>query len=102
MLEKIPQSDRDKEVKDFNLSHDVLPVKRALRVHWNVERDEFVFKIQVRDKPLTRCGLSIYDPLALRVISKGCFFVGAISTANFLPTKICIEKKFTGLTKNVC
>lgn len=37
-------------------------------MHWNVERDEFVFKIQIKDKPLTRRGLlsivsSIYDPL---------------------------------------
>ena len=68
MLEQIPQSDRAKEVKDLDLSHDVLPVERALGVHWNVERDEFVFKIQVKDKPLTRRGLlsivsSIYDPL---------------------------------------
>ena len=68
VLEKIPQSDRAKEVKDLGLSHDVLPVERALGVHWNVERDEFVFKIQVKDKPLTRHGLlsivsSIYDPL---------------------------------------
>ena len=37
-FEKIPQSDRAKEVKDFNLSHDVLPVERTLGVHWNVER----------------------------------------------------------------
>ena len=68
VLEKIPQSDRAKEVKDLDLSHDVLPVERVLGVHWNVERDEFVFKIQVKDKPLTRRGLlsivsSIYDPL---------------------------------------
>ncbi|XP_067030836.1 uncharacterized protein [Acropora muricata] len=68
VLEKIPQSDRAKKVKDLDLSHDVLPVERALGVHWNVERDEFVFKIQVKDKPLTRRGLlsivsSIYDPL---------------------------------------
>ena len=68
VLENTPQSDRAKEVKDLDLSHDVLPVERALGVHWNVERDEFVFKIQVKDKPLTRRGLlsivsSIYDPL---------------------------------------
>ena len=53
----------------MDLGHDVLPVERALGVHWNVEHDEFVFKIQVKDKPLTRRGLlsivsSIYDPLS--------------------------------------
>ena len=69
MLDKIPQSDRAKEVKDLDLSHDVtVPVERAVGVHWNVERDEFVFKIQVKDKLLTRRRLlsivsSIYDPL---------------------------------------
>ena len=44
MVAKIPQSDRAKEVKDLDLSHDVLPAERALGVHWNAERDEFVFK----------------------------------------------------------
>ena len=56
MLEKIPQTGRAKEVKGLDLSH-VLPVERALGVHWNVERDEFVFIIQVKDNPLTRRGL---------------------------------------------
>jgi len=69
VLDKIPQTDRAKEVKDLDLSHDVtVPVERAVGVHWNVERDEFVFKIQVKNKPLTRRRLlsivsSIYDPL---------------------------------------
>ena len=45
-----------------------LPIKSALRVRWDVERDKFCFKIEVESKPLTRRGLlsvvcSLYDPL---------------------------------------
>ena len=36
VLDKIPQSDQAKEVKDLDLSHDVtVPVERAVGVHWN-------------------------------------------------------------------
>lgn len=52
----------------MDLTHDILPIERAVRVSWHVESDEFVFKIHVREKPSTRRGLltvvsSIYDPL---------------------------------------
>ena len=36
VLEKIPQTDRAKKVKDLDLSHDVLHVERVLGVRWNV------------------------------------------------------------------
>ena len=57
VLEMIPQSDRAKEVKDLDLGSGVLPVERALGVRWDLESDELVFKIQVKDKLTTRRGL---------------------------------------------
>ena len=44
-----------------------LPIERALGVMWCVESDSFRFRIELRDRPLTRRGVlsvvgSIYDP----------------------------------------
>ena len=56
-------------VGTFKDLHDgQLPVECALGVHWDVERDKFCFKIEVKSKPLTRRGLLsvvclLYDPL---------------------------------------
>ena len=68
VLASIPEEDRAKEVNGLDLNNDVLPVERALGVHWNVEEDCFQFDINTPNKPLTRRGLlsavtSIYDPL---------------------------------------
>ena len=66
VIESLPVSERAGTFKDL---HDgQLPVERALGVRWDVERDKFCFKIEVRSKPLTRRGLlsvvsSLYDPL---------------------------------------
>ena len=65
VIESLPVSERAGTFKDL---HDgQLPVERALGVCWDVERDKFCFKIEVRSKPLTRRGLlsvvcSLYDP----------------------------------------
>ena len=83
MLEKIPQTSRAKEVKYLDFSRDVLPVERALGLHWNVERDEFVFIIQIKDKPLTRRSLlsmvSIYGPLGFTEPSRSMFLITFIA-----------------------
>ena len=55
-------------MQDLDLGCEILPVERALGVRWNVETDEFVFKMQPKTKPPTRRGLlsvvsSVYDPL---------------------------------------
>ena len=53
-------------MQDLDLGSEILQVERALGVRWNVESDEFVFKMQLKKKP-TRRGLSVvssvYDPL---------------------------------------
>ena len=57
-----------KEVK--SLDFDMLPTERAFGVQWNVESDQFGFKITINDHPAICQGIlsvvsSIYDHLAL-------------------------------------
>jgi len=68
VLNAIPEDDRVKEVKDLDLSHDVLPMERVLGVQWCAESDTFRFKVVIKDIPFTRRGIlsvvsAIYDPL---------------------------------------
>lgn len=68
VLASIPEKERAKEVKSLDLTHDVLPMERALGVHWCIESDTFKFRISIKDRPFTRRGIlsvvsSIYDPL---------------------------------------
>ena len=51
----------------MNLAVDPLPIEGALGVMWCVENDSFRFRIELRDRLLTRRGVlstigSIYDP----------------------------------------
>ena len=69
VLESIPQKDRKMGVKNSDLPGS-LPKERALGVLWNVENDTLEFKVNLKEKPLTRRGVlsilsSIYDPLGL-------------------------------------
>ena len=68
VIATIAPEDRAKGVKDLDLHSDVLPVERALGIHWCVESDTFQFRIILQDRPLTRRGIlstvsSVYDPL---------------------------------------
>ena len=68
VLKTIPQQLRPSGVQDLNLGTEILPVERALGLRWNVETDEFVFKMQLNGRPPTRRDLlsvvsSVYDPL---------------------------------------
>ena len=67
VLEDIPVEDHSKEIKELKPAVDPLPIERALGVMWCVENDSFRFRIELRDRPLTRRGVlsticSIYDP----------------------------------------
>ena len=67
VLEAIPVEDHAKGIKELNLAVDPLPIERALGGLWCVENDSFRFRIELRDRPLTRRGVlstigSIYDP----------------------------------------
>ena len=70
VLEAIPVKDRSKELKDLDLRHDTLPVQRSLGTYWCIESDTISFRIELKDKPLTRRGIlstvcSVYDPLGI-------------------------------------
>ena len=67
VLEMFPLEERAKGLKELDLKVDPLPLERALGVTWCVENDSFQFRIEIRDRPLTRRGVlstvsSIYDP----------------------------------------
>ena len=67
---KIPEGLRINGVKDKDLMIGSLPVKRVLGIFWDTEDDLFKFKIDFKDKPMTRRGIlsvvsSICDPLGL-------------------------------------
>ena len=68
VLDSIPAEDRAKEVKSLDLDSAVLPVERALGVHWDTQEDRLGIRIKKREAVFTRRGLlrivsSIYDPL---------------------------------------
>ena len=68
VLKTIPRQLRKSGVQDLDLGSEVLSGERALGVCWNVETDEFVFRMQLKRKPPTQRGLlsmvsSVYDPL---------------------------------------
>ncbi len=70
VLESIPKEDRAKDLKDFDLRHDALPIQRSLGTYWCIESDTFRFRLQLKDKPCTRRGMlstvcSVYDPLGI-------------------------------------
>ncbi|XP_032411399.1 uncharacterized protein LOC116714770 isoform X2 [Xiphophorus hellerii] len=67
VLATIPQEEQAQS-KDQNMAFGELHIERALGVQWCVEADEFQFRVQVKEHPLTRRGVlstvaSIYDPL---------------------------------------
>lgn len=70
VLEALPAEDRSKDLKDLDLRHDVLPVQRSLGTYWCIQSDTIGFRIELKDKPLTRRGIlstvsSVYDPLGV-------------------------------------
>ena len=70
VLTTIPEERHHQKIKDQDLNIGDLPVQRALGVHWNIENDYLGFKINLKDKPLTRRGMlstisSVYDPLGV-------------------------------------
>jgi Pao retrotransposon peptidase/Family of unknown function (DUF5641) len=66
VISSVPGIERAKDFVVLDLSD--MPVERALGVHWCIQNDSFVFRINLQDKPLTRRGMlstvsSIFDPL---------------------------------------
>ncbi|XP_031563973.1 uncharacterized protein LOC116299455 [Actinia tenebrosa] len=70
VLEAIHIDDRAKDLKDLDLRYDTLPIQRSLGTFWCIENDTLGFRIELKDKPLTRRGIlsttsSVYDPLGI-------------------------------------
>ncbi|CAB4015368.1 Hypothetical predicted protein, partial [Paramuricea clavata] len=66
VVASLPESERAASVKD--LCFDKPSIERALGVLWDIGRDEFGFRIKVKDNPPTGRGIlsiisSVYDPL---------------------------------------
>ena len=54
VLEAMPVEDCSKDLKDLDLRHDVLPDQRSPGTYWCIEYDTIRFRIERKDKPLTR------------------------------------------------
>lgn len=70
VIEAIPVKQYAKEIKELDMTKDLLPIERALGVQWFVESDELHFRAELKDRPPTRRGIlstvsSVYDPLGL-------------------------------------
>ena len=70
VVDAIPLDIRAKNIQNFVIMHDNLPVERALGIQWCIQSDAFQFHITLHDRPLTRRGIlstvsSIFDPLGL-------------------------------------
>ena len=70
VIEAIPVGQLAKEIKELDMTKDLLPIKRALGVHRFVESNELLFRAELKDRPLTRRGIlstasSVYDPRGL-------------------------------------
>ena len=88
VLAAIPQQERA-QAKDQDMALGEPHIERALGVQWCVEADEFQFRVQVKDNPLTRRGVlstvaSVYDPLG--------FVAPFILIGKQILQKLCKEK----------
>ena len=68
VLKSIPEERRAKDFKTLDFNYETLPTERALGMQWDVELDQFAYKIVIKDKPITKRGIlsvvsSVYDPL---------------------------------------
>ena len=66
----MPAEDPAKSVNDLDLRCNILPIQRSLGVYWDIEKDRFIFRVSLQEKPFTRRGVlsivnSVYDPLGL-------------------------------------
>ena len=70
VLDCIPRGERAHSVLDLDLDKVNPPIQRTLGLKWGAEKDEFIFKVTLRDRPNARRGTlsttsSVYDSLGL-------------------------------------
>ena len=53
----IPGNHRREVVKDADLVNEELAAERALGVHWNVEKDQICFTLNLKARNITRRGI---------------------------------------------
>ena len=66
MVMSIPEEERSVSIRELNF--DQPTIERALGARWDITKDEFVFKVVIKERQPTRRGLlsivsSMYDPL---------------------------------------
>ena len=88
VLSTVPATERAASVVDLDLDH--LPIERTLGVLWNVDKDEFNYKVSIKETPMTRRGIlsatsSLYDPLG--------FVAPFILKAKILLQDLCAQGK---------
>ena len=54
VLATISEERRSKQIKEIDFNHEALPVERVLSVRLDIEEDCFTFKINIKEKPITR------------------------------------------------
>ncbi|KAK3724031.1 hypothetical protein QZH41_007681 [Actinostola sp. cb2023] len=65
VIQSIPKQERADGMKNLDMDVETMPIERALGVQWCVESDTFQFRITLKDRPFTRRGISVFDPLGL-------------------------------------
>ena len=68
VIKSLPPKECAGSTQNLDLLKASNPTERVLGVHWCIENDQFLFRITLMDKPLTRRGIlstvySMYDPL---------------------------------------
>jgi hypothetical protein len=68
VMSAFPSDDLATSLKDLDLESDDKPLQRSLGLNWDLNTDNFLFRLSSDDKSVTRRGIlstinSIYDPL---------------------------------------
>ena len=68
VMSAFPTDDLATSLKDLDLESDDKPLQRSLGLNWDLNNDNFLFRLSSDDKSVTRRGIrstinSIYDPL---------------------------------------
>ena len=70
VLQSVPPKERAASVKEVDLNNDDLPLSCTLGIQWDVEKDEFFFRIETKEAAFTCPKMlslvaSVFDPLGL-------------------------------------
>ena len=88
VLVALATEDRSKDLKDLDLRHDTLPVKRSLVTFRSIEADSIGFRLELEDKPLTRCGIPLTVSLVYDALD---IFAPVILVAKLPLREMCID-----------